>query len=103
MTDAKDLWRGLGNGLGGPRPAPGPAAPSLTCRRVRGVAQPGSVLRSGRRGPEFKSRHPDRDRRAGRRPPFVVPVRLTAIVGSMAVALRAVVFDVDFTIARPGP
>ena len=25
----------------------------------RGVAQPGSALRSGRRGPEFKSRHPD--------------------------------------------
>src|SRR4051812_10371684 len=25
----------------------------------RGVAQPGSALRSGRRGPEFESRHPD--------------------------------------------
>ena len=27
--------------------------------RARGVAQPGSALRSGRRGPEFKSPHPD--------------------------------------------
>src|SRR2546422_2806917 len=26
----------------------------------RGVAQPGSALRSGRRGPQFKSGHPDR-------------------------------------------
>ena len=26
---------------------------------ARGVAQPGSALRSGRRGPEFESRHPD--------------------------------------------
>ena len=26
---------------------------------VRGVAQPGRVLRSGRRGPRFKSGHPD--------------------------------------------
>ena len=25
----------------------------------RGVAQPGSALRSGRRGPQFKSGHPD--------------------------------------------
>jgi hypothetical protein len=29
-------------------------------RYSRGVAQPGSVLRSGRRGREFKSRHPDK-------------------------------------------
>ena len=28
----------------------------------RGVAQPGSALRSGRRGPQFKSGHPDRSR-----------------------------------------
>ena len=27
--------------------------------RARGVAQPGSALRSGRRGPQFKSGHPD--------------------------------------------
>ena len=27
--------------------------------RARGVAQPGSALRSGRRGPEFESPHPD--------------------------------------------
>src|SRR5207302_1832548 len=32
---------------------------SLTCPPSRGVAQPGSALRSGRRGPEFKSPHPD--------------------------------------------
>ena len=31
----------------------------------RGVAQPGSALRSGRRGRGFKSRHPD---------PFIFPV-----------------------------
>ena len=30
----------------------------LTCA-ARGVAQPGSALRSGRRGPQFKSGHPD--------------------------------------------
>ena len=29
---------------------------------ARGVAQPGSALRSGRRGPQFKSGHPDRNR-----------------------------------------
>ena len=28
-------------------------------RRFRGVAQPGSALRSGRRGPQFESGHPD--------------------------------------------
>ena len=32
--------------------------------RSRGVAQPGSALRSGRRGPQFKSGHPDRETRA---------------------------------------
>ena len=30
-----------------------------TLSAARGVAQPGSALRSGRRGPEFKSPHPD--------------------------------------------
>src|SRR6266516_2841277 len=30
-----------------------------TLRPSRGVAQPGSALRSGRRGPQFKSGHPD--------------------------------------------
>ena len=83
---------------------------------ARGVAQPGSALRSGRRGPQFKSGHPDR--RGGRsarerRPPRL---RLTPERGHpggalerrsrcarCAVVLRAVVFDVDFTLARPGP
>src|SRR5205085_8579503 len=32
----------------------------LICVPLRGVAQPGSALRSGRRGPQFKSGHPDR-------------------------------------------
>jgi 3-oxoadipate enol-lactonase len=32
---------------------------ALPYEPLRGVAQPGSALRSGRRGPEFKSRHPD--------------------------------------------
>ena len=63
------------------------------------MAQPGSALRSGRRGPQFKSGHPDRlwgwriqrfpERDACRFYPRCV--------------LRAVVFDVDFTLARPGP
>ncbi len=29
-------------------------------RKLRGVAQPGSARRSGRRGRGFKSRHPDK-------------------------------------------
>src|SRR6478609_11938607 len=33
--------------------------PRLVFTSPRGVAQPGSALRSGRRGPEFKSRRPD--------------------------------------------
>src|SRR2546421_8319083 len=32
---------------------------SATLSPSRGVAQPGSALRSGRRGPQFKSGHPD--------------------------------------------
>ena len=42
--------------------APGEALTgSRVCdnRRFRGVAQPGSALRSGRRGPQFESGHPD--------------------------------------------
>lgn len=31
------------------------------CGPVRGVAQPGSALRSGRRGRGFESRHPDQN------------------------------------------
>ncbi len=42
------------------------AAPSRYPFPARGVAQPGSALRSGRRGPQFKSGHPDR--RAGEPP-----------------------------------
>ena len=40
--------------------------------RARGVAQPGSALRSGRRGPQFKSGHPDFSRR-GRDPRVRIP------------------------------
>src|SRR5262249_46140445 len=36
----------------------GTPAPGDHCA-FRGVAQPGSALRSGRRGPQFKSGHPD--------------------------------------------
>ena len=49
---------------------PGSAEAALltaTIRRARGVAQPGSALRSGRRGPQFKSGHPDREARGRRR------------------------------------
>ena len=56
----------------GPTCAPGLRSnSSANLCRSRGVAQPGSALRSGRRGPEFKSPHPDTtDARAwfGRRP-----------------------------------
>ena len=37
----------------------GRGAGSSTIRPARGVAQPGSALRSGRRGPQFESGHPD--------------------------------------------
>ena len=33
--------------------------PAVNAATVRGVAQPGSVLAWGARGPEFKSRRPD--------------------------------------------
>ena len=36
-----------------------PATRVCDNRRFRGVAQPGSALRSGRRGPQFESGHPD--------------------------------------------
>ena len=38
------------------------SAARVPCIPPRGVAQPGSALRSGRRGPQFKSGHPDRRR-----------------------------------------
>src|SRR4029079_2879570 len=46
-------------------PAPAAAAWRSSSRypmAARGVAQPGSALRSGRRGPQFKSGHPDKAR-----------------------------------------
>ena len=81
---------------------------------ARGVAQPGSALRSGRRGPQFESGHPDCSR-AG-----ISSVEITGAAayrrrltppGAIASAahayarwvLRAVLFDVDFTLSRPGP
>jgi putative hydrolase of the HAD superfamily len=70
--------------------------------RLRGVAQPGSALRSGRRGPQFKSGHPDwivgEPTRFPHLPGGAYPVR-ASILGAV---LRAVIFDVDFTLARPG-
>jgi putative hydrolase of the HAD superfamily len=76
---------------------------------ARGVAQPGSALRSGRRGPQFKSGHPDAhasSKRARGRPWFPPRLghadRLPASILARAV-FEAVVFDVDFTLARPGP
>ena len=50
------------------RGAPGQcrARGSSTIRPARGVAQPGSALRSGRRGPQFESGHPDTHRAAQR-------------------------------------
>ena len=105
---------------------------------ARGVAQPGSALRSGRRGPQFKSGHPDRHGGTRgsptatppsvfgsgfcvtppgrRRPPArllrptELGVRLKPDLGVRfsrraypAFVLRAVLFDVDFTLFRPGP
>ena len=81
---------------------------------ARGVAQPGSALRSGRRGPQFESGHPDSPADAGiprgdpgSRHPSRLRSRLSRIArGSAAYArsvLRAVLFDVDFTLSRPGP
>ena len=107
---------------------------------ARGVAQPGSALRSGRRGPQFESGHPDCVRRSripsadpgsraipevgtygSLRPPFLKPGWSPAPAGECRVArrvgrrdavhaggyprpvLRAVLFDVDFTLSRPGP
>src|SRR5438128_12216128 len=74
---------------------------SASLYAARGVAQPGSALRSGRRGPQFESGHPDASGRAGRSP---LCRALRVGLSSAAVStLRAVVFDVDFTLAKPGP
>ena len=80
-----------------------------TIGRARGVAQPGSALRSGRRGPQFKSGHPDRSGENPGSENLVFPrwvTRLSAVAAAASIlggVLRAVVFDVDFTLARPGP
>ncbi len=47
--------------------------PCAILARLRGVAQPGSALRSGRRGPQFKSGHPDR--RGASNPASPLPAR----------------------------
>ena len=49
--------------------------------RARGVAQPGSALRSGRRGPQFKSGHPDFTR--GRNPQVRIPPALTPTLSAV--------------------
>jgi gas vesicle protein len=48
--------------------------------RFRGVAQPGSALRSGRRGPQFESGHPDL---------LSLPRSILVLYGSAAVLLAA--------------
>ena len=89
--------------------------PSRYDSAARGVAQPGSALRSGRRGPQFESGHPDQGRggtntRFPHEPSSLghderadddCDERLGAFYARCM--LRAVVFDVDFTLARPGP
>ena len=94
---------------------------------ARGVAQPGSALRSGRRGPQFKSGHPDYivggndvsptsppssplrhddPLRASRRaePASGDAIDAAPCAGSILDrVLKAVLFDVDFTLFRPGP
>jgi HAD superfamily hydrolase (TIGR01549 family) len=93
------------------------------------VAQPGSALRSGRRGPQFKSGHPEKrggthgsptspllrslakSLRALSLPAGEAGLRLGRRSGSgrwrwpgySRSVLRAVLFDVDFTLFRPGP
>ena len=78
-----------------------------TIGALRGVAQPGSALRSGRRGPQFKSGHPDcgRGRTAGFSRLVLPAIAAASTAGASILGgvLRAVVFDVDFTLARPGP
>src|SRR5881396_415410 len=75
---------------------------AATLYPARGVAQPGSALRSGRRGPQFESGHPDASGRAGSGPPCRAP-SIVWLSSAAVPALRAVVFDVDFTLAKPGP
>ena len=75
---------------------------------ARGVAQPGSALRSGRRGPQFESGHPDcpqvRDPPGADPAPCRIPRRGSSAAAPMlGGVLRAVIFDVDFTLSRPGP
>ena len=62
---------------------------ALPCRPPRGVAQPGSALRSGRRGPQFKSGHPDWS--AGEPPgsPATRPSRPCARFGTKTTRTRA--------------
>ena len=66
-----------------------PARPSCTATSdarlplaaPRGVAQPGSALRSGRRGPEFESRHPDYRAKGSRLSPGFLAARAMPLVG----------------------
>ena len=87
-----------------------PAARSRYPVGARGVAQPGSALRSGRRGPQFESGHPDcplvRGPQVGiphRADPRVSAGRSSAAAPMLGGCCRAVLFDVDFTLSRPGP
>ena len=88
--------------------APSTAAYRVSSRRsrlpfpARGVAQPGSALRSGRRGPQFKSGHPDQGGGTNGSPAGSSPAhgdRGSAVTGRRDAGLRRAV-AVDVSSAR---